>query len=759
MFNSDKLGKILKYFVYISAFMPLIIFSEFMSPFHFGKVTIFRVAVEVMAVIYVMLVLKDRSFLPKLNNLFWTVTLFMLTFGLATLTSVIPYQSFWGTLERMGGLFSFIHFWAFFVISAAVMREKENWITFVKLSIFTSLLSSLYGFLQKTDLEWVIGSGGRSKIFGTIGNPALFAGYIIVNLFLALMMAFRKQTTRVWRNVSIWIVILNALAVYLTGVRGSALAVVISLPLFGFLYAINFGSAKVRKATISFLVLIFMITAGLFMLRDTDFVKTNQYLSRYSDISPTTFTVKTRFWAWRAGFQGLADSFKYVIVGYGPENFNVPFSKHFYPKFFRGIGSETLFDRAHNQFLEVLFTMGVIGFAAYLSIFYFAFKNLRPKNIPASLDKNESIVLRIGLLTTLVAYMIHNAFIFDSSANFLVFFLVLGFINFLNLRQSAELQKSPQASKVDVRPLVRSKVLPLAIGGGLGIFVLILAYYTAVLPTKANFATTRAIVESWNSRHDIAVEKFKVALSYDTFGKYEIRHRYAQYALERNNNRKLDEKITSQLVLAAEGALRNAQEFPDDYLPYLYASRAYILLGRESPKSEFNELALENSRKALELAPTFVRTYYEVAQAYLNQKNYSKAIANFQKAVDLNPDVSLSWWYLGVTLFESGDQPGGIQTIRIAINRGHEYYHSETDLLRVIKIFFSVKDFEMVAIAYEYLLKIQPENPQYHASLAVAYSEIGEIDKAVIEAKAAAKIDPTFEAEARAFVGSRGRAW
>ena len=36
------LAKILKYFVYATAFVPLIIFNEYISPFHFGKVVVFR---------------------------------------------------------------------------------------------------------------------------------------------------------------------------------------------------------------------------------------------------------------------------------------------------------------------------------------------------------------------------------------------------------------------------------------------------------------------------------------------------------------------------------------------------------------------------------------------------------------------------------------------------------------------------------------------------------------------------------------------
>ncbi len=60
---------------------------------------------------------------------------------------------------------------------------------------------------------------------------------------------------------------------------------------------------------------------------------------------------------------------------------------------------------------------------------------------------------------------------------------------------------------------------------------------------------------------------------------------------------------------------------------------------------------------------------------------------------------------------------------------------------------------------YENLIGLNPNNPQYYASLAVAYAKIGRIDDAIIQAKKAALIDPGFEKEARAFVSSLGRQW
>ena len=108
---------------------------------------------------------------------------------------------------------------------------------------------------------------------------------------------------------------------------------------------------------------------------------------------------------------------------------------------------------------------------------------------------------------------------------------------------------------------------------------------------------------------------------------------------------------------------KNVDENPGDYLPYLYLSRLYITLGKNDSKSSYNDEALKNSMKALEISPTFVRTYYEIAQAYLNKKDNAKALEYFNKALALNPDVGLTLWYVGSVEIDMGRTKEGLQHI------------------------------------------------------------------------------------------------
>jgi len=752
------LVKILKVSLYMVAFVPLIIFSQYNSPFHFGKAIIFRSIIEIMLVVYILLIWQNRSYLPRFNKITWGFLAFALAFTLATITSVHAYQSFWGTLERMGGLWTFWHYFIYFIILTSIFRERKDWIFLFKLMAGAGILSALYGFGQKTSSDFFVGGQGRVRIFGTVGNAALFAGYQLLITFLSLAMFVRKGISVREKQLFGSAIILCGIAIMMTAVRGSILALGIGILLYAALYAWTSNSKVAKRILLSLISTFFVFIVLAVLLRGSGVIKTG-YLERITNFSPNNFTVKTRFWTWAAGIDGWNDSLKTIIVGWGPENFNIPFSKHFNPNFYTGPGSETMFDRAHNMFVEVLVTMGLIGLLAYLSIFWFSLRKLWAK-LKTEIEDGPVI---IGLISIFIAYIIHNCFIFDTSANFITFFSILGFVSLVGNTEIEPVRNYKKPNNI-----VFSFVAIV-----LSISTLVLIYKTNVIPTYANYANTRGIIAGWGAQNtnpaspngkiqiqkyfNEAIGKFKESIAYDVPGKYEYRNRIAQFVLDTSPISGYIDNYDDTLKYAISEVQKNADLFPHDYLPELYLSRLYITLGKSDAKSPYNDQALAHSLRALEISPTFVRTYYEVGQAYLNKKDYPKAQEYFAKAVELNPNVGTSLWYLASVKYQLSDKESAADLTEKALKMGFSI--SESDYLRIVQIFLDVKNNDRVAWAIGELTKISPNNAQYWASAAVAYSRIGQIDEAIESAKTAARIDPKFEAEARVFVQGLGRQW
>src|SRR3989344_5171111 len=233
--RESGLAKFLRFGIYLAAFTPLIIFRDFISPFHFGKVIVFRSLIEILVVAYIILILKDRSYLPRVDKIFWAILFFVLAFTITTITSILPYPSFWGTLERMGGLWTFWHYFLFYIILISVFTKREHWQRLLDITILVGVLSAFYGFFQKTDIEFFLGSGNRTRIFGTIGNAALFAGYQLFTVFLSLTLYLNPKNTQNRKTAYLFAFVITSIAVLMTVVRGSVMGYAIGLMVFAFL--------------------------------------------------------------------------------------------------------------------------------------------------------------------------------------------------------------------------------------------------------------------------------------------------------------------------------------------------------------------------------------------------------------------------------------------------------------------------------------------------------------------------------------------
>ncbi len=735
------LVRILKYGIYGTAFVPLIIFKDFISPFHFGKIVVFRSIIEVLFVFYLILIWQDRSYLPRRNSIFWSLAIFTAAFGLTSVFSIQPYESLWGTLERMGGFVTFLHYFAFFVILISIFRTKSDWLRLLNITAFVGLLSAFYGFGQKTDIDFFVGSGNRARIFGTIGNAALFAGYELIIAFISLTLLLRDNVTRNFKLFYGFIFLIASVSVLMTATRGAILGLGLGLFVFAILFVWIYESRRAKNIILGFaaLFIVFLIVSIFF--KDSSVIKSSKYLSRITDLSLSSFTVKTRFWAWEAGLKSWNDSPKYMLLGWGPENFNIPFSLNFNPNFFQGPGSETLFDRAHNMFIEILVTMGIIGFLAYINIFTSMLKNLwiKIRKVP----KTEAIYY-IGMLALVVANIAHTTFFFDITANFILFFTIAAFVSFLSFNEESF---QPHSNK----KLTASQAAALIVLLGLSVWVINLIN---IKPAKANYATTRAIVHGWSGNPSEAVEKFKEAFSYDVMGVYEYRHRFAQFVFENNQN--LDQSV---LDFAIEEVSKNIESNPKDYLPLLYVSRLNILIGKDDPKSPYNDKALEYAQRALKLSPNFVRTYFEIGQAYINKREFDKAGEAFKKAAELNPDAGVSFWYWGVIEADKGNYELATQLIDKAFSAYYSFQAGDSDFQRLLNLYAKSKNTEGLIKVLNELVSRHPDKADYHAKLAAAYAQGRQIDNAIKHAKMAAELDSTYEQEAKAFVQAIGGKW
>lgn len=744
MVISEAFAKILRWGVFISLFLPLVIFSQYLSPFHFGKVIIFRILVGIMAVFYIPLIIVDKKYRPKWTMILISISVFAFLYFFSGLVGNSFYSSFWGTIERMGGIFSFLHYWVYFLILISIIKTQIDWDKILKVSLFVGFLSILFAYGQRLKLgNFFVGWQHGERVIGTIGNPALFAGYLLFILYLAILFLSRKITRPAEKGFFAAILILGVPILLMTAVRGAIISFFGSLLLLALFFLFSQKGRRIKILSLVAIIVFVIFSTIIWLEKNKDWVKNNSLLQRITDISFKSDTIQTRLWSWESAINGWKEK---PIFGWGPENFTFLHMKYFDSRHFSGLGSETIWDRAHNIILEILSTMGIIGLLSYIfiffSIFYILIKKFKQKQI-----ENSDFGIIIAML---IAYIGQNLFIFDTFANYFLFFLILGYINHLHLKEETY-----------SIPIKEPSVFLAAI---LLVFVLILTYQTGIKPAKANYACTRAIVAGQKGEANEAFQYYKKALSYDNPQvNYDITHKLATFTIQlieaqRQKNKTIDVNLAHYTI---EAVKKNIERFPLDTTPYLYVGRMYILLIDEEADTA-GKLAEEFIGKALDLNRKNPRIWYELGQAQLSLDKYKEAYDSFKEALNLNPQVALSYWFLGMAAYENGQyEPShyqeAAQLIEKAIVMGYNYKSSINDLMRLVHIYDKVGNYSKIVEVYKLVILKQPNNAQMHASLAAAYAKIGDYENAKKEALKSAEIDPNFESDAEKFINSLPR--
>jgi hypothetical protein len=276
----------------------------------------------------------------------------------------------------------------------ALARFLESWAavrTVLAVAVCAAVIISVYGILQTFDLDpftrWDISwptvdpatthvlppqiETGRAT--STIGYPISLAAYLTLMTGAALALYFKTDAR--WER-GIWlaaVALMGACWLY-TYTRGAMLGCVLAVPIVAFLAYRRLGSVRPLLLPLA-AILVGIIFAHLLnpqsmdifgRIGQTNLAPTLEEIPEGGDLSVTT-----RLLMWRDTIPVIAER---PLLGHGPDNFIEPFKKHEGADL-RAFDPGRAVDKAHNEFLQVAATTGLLGLAAYLWIFVSYFRN------------------------------------------------------------------------------------------------------------------------------------------------------------------------------------------------------------------------------------------------------------------------------------------------------------------------------------------------------------------------------------------------
>jgi O-antigen ligase len=655
--------EILKYSIWAGIYailiVPFIVASNMFFPYITGKAFTFRIIVEIIFGLWLILVLKDKEFRPKWSWVLGAFGLFTFILLIADINAVAPFKAFWSNYERMEGWVTFAHLFAYFLVIGSMFNKEKLWLWFLRANLVAGVVMAITS----------ISAGAKEsivRIAGPLGNPIYISVYFMFIFFFTLILLYKdvlaknldnwKDFKKISQNVLFYIYLgasaLSLFVVYRTS-RGALLGVIGGIFVGAVLIAIFEKEKKViKQIALGGIVLVFAVIMVFFFTRETQFVKNNPTLSRFAEISWSNLNGQARQLVWPMAIKGFKEK---PLLGWGQEGFNYVFNKYYDPRMY---GQETWFDRAHNAPLDFLVASGILGFLSYLTLFGSALYLLW-------LKKNNLSITEKALLTgSFAGYLFQAIFVFDNLVSYIMFFTTLAYVHSRVTDKSTAdgiLVKngSKESEKVQgyLSFFVQNKEYQDYIIIPVVVILTIFSIWRVNIPgIKAN----QALIQSFRLVQDknvlAGLEKFKLALSYESMGDSEIREQLLSYtpSILKASDINLETK-KEFLTLTMNEVEKQIDRVPSDARYYILAGSLLNNIGSPEQALPYIKMAIELSPQKQAMRFELIQSLYslgkseetmlEAKSAYELDKNYGQAkqiyMATVQNEIKLNASFKL----------------------------------------------------------------------------------------------------------------------
>ena len=620
--------------------------------------------------------LTEKRFIFKRTILDLPLVIFLSSQFLSTIISIDSRTSLFGYYSRFhGGLFSTVCYSLLFWGLVSNI-DKNKAFKLLKISLFSGLLVSSYAILQRLGIDkniWV--QDVQNRVFSTLGQPNWLAAWIVAIIPLTWsfgIVNFKVSESKQSKIPKIqilkfflWLAVSSIFFVTLlftksrSGILGFVVSVTIFWPVIGILWfkeklkIINFITVLLIFST-SFLILIVLVGTPW-----TPKLSQVGRLAQQSEIESDEQTITSP--ALEVGgtesatirkivWQGAINIWKaYPITGSGVETFAYSYYQ-FRPAEHNLVSEwDYLYNKAHNEYLNIAATTGTIGLLSYSVLIIFAaivfiknaiFPHHTLKPSKQKRENNsfllEEKVVNIALASGWTSILVTNFFGFSVVPVALQFFLY------------PALAIALKENKKEIR-LDNSKLSKVQIVGIILITLFIFALIYSILRYwYADFLFSKGELENKTGNYVQAREILEKTLSISS-----------KEALYWNELSDVDSSIAVAVDNQENGlALKFANLANSESLKAISLSpsnvnlkrdRARILISLSAIVPEYLISARETLEQAVKIAPTEAKLYHNLGLAYLRTGDMQKAVITFEKAVELKPDYRDARFALGLT--------------------------------------------------------------------------------------------------------------
>jgi len=605
------------FFVLIIISVPIAITMYFENPVDLVKMSAFIILGSFFIMFSLIILIEDN--LKNKNKLSFTINrsidlpvlLFLIAAILSTVFSINPKVSVFGQYQRQIGLITFIYLAAIYFLSSGMLHDKKRFTLLFSLAEITAVAVSLYSFLQLSGNDpFDIHQPGIDRPGSTFGNAVFLGGFLaLIFPFSALNISAKKN--RIFK-VLFPVIILGGIIV--SGTRSAYIAVAAEIAVILVIYLLLNRNKKGTAGSLpnagkNIKNILFIAGGALLILILYMIIFPGSFLSGRI-LSIFSSSNNPRLVLWQESFNIF---YKYPLFGTGAALFSSAFEE-FYSGRLRLLERTGYFDHPHSNFLYMLYSMGIIGFLAYLSILVQSFRRCII-NIFRGADPAEKILF-ISFASFIAGYSVYGLTNFDDISILLYFFV------FLAALKAADTEKT-KVAEVNSN-IITAIAIPL-------ILVCSFNIYSSINDMKADrfFKLGNNLIKQGKFAEAVYNMNTAIALNdYYTDYKYMLSYTvYRQCFSSETMSKENKTNLLNQAASQVEGLI-NSHFFKNECNALL--SLIYYEMEREQ-KAKTLEL------KVLEKDPVNITYRINLARYYIKKGDLMKADELMNVVLELRP--------------------------------------------------------------------------------------------------------------------------
>ncbi|MEW6188643.1 MAG: O-antigen ligase family protein, partial [Actinomycetota bacterium] len=586
---------IIHWSLFLLVFLFPLLVNPFLPPiFTLPKLTFLRILTIAMLFAWLVKVIESGKIRSVRTALDMPVLALAFVAILTTITSVHFLTALFGEYSRWEGSLTFLNYLLIFFITVSFISERRQYDLLLFGLLLSACLVSLLGIIEQHWTNFLLlyakvhcpaGLGKPSgfemaRSFATFGNPMYLSAYLTLVLPLALAIFVKGSYPKRFRGLVPLSITLMLICLVFTYARAAWLGFAVS---FLFIIFLSLRDIWADKK----MVLVFM---GMVLIC-AFFVNIPSKYSAYTITQRMTSIVQIekgsavpRLRMWRQTLSLIADR---PLLGSGADTYKLVFPKY-KPKGWVIAFRQPLLDKAHNDFLQVAATMGLLGLAAYLWFLgTFFLKGIRTIS---QTERDYERVLLIGIIAGALGYIVQLQFNFSHLSVAPLFWLFAGL--------ACTLQEN---RKWEWKIFGKPRRLAWIIYGVSGLIALLLIV-CSLIPVIADIYFSKALNYQHEKRLNEAISYYERAASLNPLEElylYSLGRAYSTKALSAED----PEYAHLYLILAADAFNRSQKLNPCDENAFFYAGNMYLEAGKMLDKRMFAN-AIEAYNRGLKLNPT-----------------------------------------------------------------------------------------------------------------------------------------------------------